>query len=327
MAIENDPDMWDDPKKMRRMATRAAIAMELPTWNKTVLDRSVKRAFEKGDGTRPVIAHSGVLPHPPQLDGTDAHLYFGWYWGDERDLPGFLRLMPRMARFVTEFGAQAVPANADFCEPERWPDLDWARLGEVHALQKARFDEYAPPADHASFESWQRATQEYQATVIRWHVETLRRLKYRPAGGFAQFCFADAHPSVTWSVLGHDRTPKLGYEALRDACRPVIVVCDRLPAVVAPGSALAVDVHVVSDERAPIDDTIVTAHLSWDGGDHTWRWGGEIPADSCVRVGTVQALAPDAPGPLTLDLELRYRDELVANSDSTVVSQSGKRPG
>ena len=141
--------MWGDRKALRRMAIKAAAAQELPTWNKTVLDRSVKRAFEKSDGTRPVIAHSGVLPHPPLLDGTDSHLYFGWYHGDERDLPGFLRAVPRMGRFVTEFGAQAVPATADFCEPERWPDLDWERLGHTHALQKAVFDRYVPPDAHA----------------------------------------------------------------------------------------------------------------------------------------------------------------------------------
>ena len=64
---------------------------------------------------------------------------------------------------------------------------------------------------------------------MRRHVEALRRLKYRPTGGFAQFCFADGHPAVTWSVLGHDRAPKLAYDALRAACRPVIVVADRLP--------------------------------------------------------------------------------------------------
>jgi beta-mannosidase len=327
LAIENEPDTWADPDKLRRMAARAAMAMELPTWNKTVLDRSVKKAFEKGDGTRPVIAHSGVLPHPPQLDGTDAHLYFGWYWGDERDLPGFLRVMPRMARFVTEFGAQAVPATHDFCEPERWPDLDWDRLARVHALQKARFDEYAPPADFTTFDAWREATQAYQATLIRHHVETLRRLKYRPAGGFAQFCFADGHPSVTWSVLGHDRRPKPGYDALREACRPVIVVADRMPASVEPGQALALDVHVVSDERQEIDDAMVTARLAWPGGEHAWRWGGAIPADTCVRVGTVQALAPTRPGPLSLELELRYRDELVASrSESAVVVAEAARP-
>ncbi len=44
--------------------------------------------------------------------------------------------------------------------------------------------------------------------MVRHHVEALRRLKYRPTGGFALFSLADAHPAVTWSVLGHDRAAK-----------------------------------------------------------------------------------------------------------------------
>ncbi|MGH9276130.1 MAG: glycoside hydrolase family 2 protein [Acidimicrobiales bacterium] len=306
MAIENDPSMWGDPKALRRMGARALVAQELPTWNKTVLDRSVKRAFEKGDGTRPVIAHSGVLPHPPQLDGTDSHLYFGWYHGHERDLPGFLRAMPRMGRFVTELGAQAVPVDAAFCEPERWPDLDWERLGHTHALQKPIFDRWVPPADHATFGSWQEATQAYQAVVVRRQIEALRRIKYRPTGGFAQFCFADGHPSVTWSVLGHDRAPKLGYDALRAACAPVIVVADRPPERVSPGVALALDVHVVSDLREAIEAVEVTAVLRWPGGERDWRWQGDVPVDACQRVGTVQVVVPDVVGDLTLDLSCRY---------------------
>jgi len=285
------------------------VAQELPTWNKTVLDRSVKRAFEKADSTRPVIAHSGVLPHPPQLDGTDSHLYFGWYHGEERDLPAFLRAVPRLGRFVTEFGAQAVPATADFCEPEHWPDLDWERLGHTHALQKAVFDKFVPPADHRTFEGWRAATQEYQAVVVRRQIEALRRIKYRPTGGFAQFCFADGHPAVTWSVLGHDREPKLGYHALRDACRPVIVVADRLPEVVRPGDALALDVHVISDLRRVVEDARITAILEWEhGGSRTWRWRGDIPADGCQRVGTVQIVVPGAPGPVALVLRCGWDD-------------------
>jgi beta-mannosidase len=322
MAIENDPTMWGDPKALRRMALKAAAAQELPTWNKTVLDHSVKRAFEKSDGTRPVVAHSGVLPHPPQLDGTDSHLYFGWYHGEERDLPGFLRTVPRMGRFLTEFGAQAVPADAAFCEPDRWPDLDWQRLGRTHALQKAVFDRYVPPAEHATFDSWRTATQEYQATVVRRHVEALRRIKYRPTGGFAQFCFADGHPAVTWSVLGHDRAPKLAFAALQAACRPVIVVADRLPASVAPGAALALDVHVVSDLRGQVDDAEITADLSWAaGGSRGWRWRGDIPADGCQRVGTVQIVVPDAPGPLVLTLACRYGDVEVDNRYEATITR------
>jgi len=276
----------------------------LPTWNKSILDRSIKRALEQADGTRPVIAHSGVLPHPPQLDGTDSHLYFGWYWGDERDLPKLCSSIPRLVRFVSEFGAQAVPISADFCEPERWPDLDWDALEARHGLQKDAFDRYVPPAEHDTFESWQMATQRYQATVIKHHIETLRRIKYRPTGGFAQFLFADAMPGVTWSVLGHDRRRKLGYEALAASCQPVIVVGDRLPASVRAGESLEIDIHVVSDVRHALEQCVVTATLRWAGGDRVWTFGGDVAADQCVLVGHISTLVPDAAGPMTLLLTL-----------------------
>jgi len=303
------------------LAGAALAAQQLPTWNKSILDRSIKRALQRADGTRPVIAHSGVLPHLPQLEGTDSHLYFGWYWGTERDLPRFAARVPSMVRFVTEFGAQAVPEDAAFCEPERWPDLDWDRLAHRHALQRARFDVYVPPAEHASFDSWRTATQQYQATVIKHHVETLRRLKYQPTGGFAQFCFADGIPAVTWAVLGHDRAPKLGYHALVEACRPVIVVADRLPETISPGMSISLDVHVVSDRRVAVDGATITARLAWSGGERTWRWGGAIPADSCVRIGTIEADAPDELGPLTLDLTLDG-PELATNRYQTIVAKA-----
>lgn len=319
LAVDTPPDVWADAAATRRAATRAMVGQQLPSWNKTVLDASVKRALDKADGTRPVIAHSGVLPHPPQLDGTDSHLWFGWYRGDERDLSAAARALPRLVRFVSAFGAQAVPsgAGAAFCEPGRWPDLDWDVLGDRYGLEKGVFDRHVPPAAHPTFDAWRAATQRYQADLVRRQVEVLRRLKYRPTGGFAQFSLADGHPAVSFSLLGHDREPKLGYAALREACRPVIVVADRLPATVTPGAPLALDVHVVSDLRRPIDDATVTARLTWPGGSHGWRWVGDVPADGCVRVGTLQLVVPvPSPEPepgtepgsgavLTLDIDLR----------------------
>ena len=59
-------------------------------------------------------------------------------------------------------GIECVPERietADFVAPERWPDLDWERLGRHHGLQKGIFDRRVPPADHPSFESWRAATQ------------------------------------------------------------------------------------------------------------------------------------------------------------------------
>jgi len=318
LALDLHPGDAMQPTFLRKYL----VGQELPTWNKTVLDRAVKRAIEKADGSRPAIAHSGVLPHPPKLDGTASHFYFGWYHGHERDFPALARAVPRLVRFVSEFGAQAVPVDADFMDPHRWPALDWERLAHTHALQKSVFDQHVPPAEHATFDGWRTATQAYQATVIKHHIETLRRLKYRPTGGFAQFCFADGHPAVTWSVLGHDRAPKAGYDALKAACAPVIVVADRPPATLAPGTPLALDVHVVSDLRQPLEQGVVTARVTWNGGEHSWHWGGDIPADSCIRIGTLQLVVPDARGSLVVDVALNAVGHTPTNRyESTITPQ------
>ena len=316
VAVDVEPSM--EPKKF---ALKFAVGQQLPTFNRSILDRSVKHAFERVDRTRPVIAHSGVLPHLPKLDGTDTHAYFGWYTGHERDFPRFCATVPRLARFVSEFGAQAVPADAEFLDPEKWPELDWETAGRVHSLQKSIFDRHVPPEEYETFDAWRRATQAYQATVIKHHIETLRRLKYRPTGGFAQFLFADASPGVTWSVLGHDRQPKQGYQALVEACRPVIVVAERPPALVAPGDPIALDVHVVSDLRVPLSEAVVTARLVWAGGHHSWRWQGDVPADECVRIGTVSAMVPDAPGAMDLDLELVCDDVAATNRYRSTITR------
>ena len=62
-----------------------------------------------------------------------------------------------------------------------------------------------PPADHPTFGSWRTATQRNQAMVLRHHIETLRRLKYRPTGGFCFSWLADPAPMISASVLDHER--------------------------------------------------------------------------------------------------------------------------
>ena len=145
-------------------------------------------------------------------------------------------------------------------------------------------------------------------------------MKYRPTGGFCQFSLADGYPGVTWSVLDHERVPKAGYHALAAACAPVIITADRPEESYPPGAPLALDVHVVSDLRAPIEGARATARLVWAGGEHTWAWEGGIPADTCLRVGTIQALAPDEPGPFSVELALDGPDLKVLNTYESRVS-------
>ena len=227
---------------------------ERPTWNKTLLDATVHRAFERVDPSRPALPHSGV---------DDTHLFFGVKYGDERDLAGFLARWPRLGRFVSEFGA---------------------------------------PAD------------DVQADIVRRGVETLRRLKYRPTGGFCHLARADWAPDEAgFGALAWDRTPRPAWDALREACRPVIVVADRLPEPLVPGEAVALDVHVVSDLRTPVEGAVVRARLTLGGEGHEWAWRGDIAADACTRVGTLQFVVPAAPGEVGLELSLEAHGVTAAN--------------
>ncbi|MEO6570612.1 MAG: hypothetical protein ABIO83_03615 [Ilumatobacteraceae bacterium] len=308
--------------------TRARLtylaAQQLPSWNKTVLDRWVKRSFERADPTRLCVPHSGVLPHLPLLDGTDSHFYFGWYHGSVRDVRRLAAAVPRLFRFLSEFGAQAVPLSSEFIDETAWPDLDWERLALHHGLQKWVFDERVPPSEFATFDGWRHATQVYQAELIRYHVELLRRLKYRPAGGFCMFALNDPAPVVSWSVLDHRRVAKLGWTALQQSCRPVIVVADWPPEIVASGDHLELDVHVVSDLRTDIDPAVVDVTATWPGGTRRWRFGGGVPADGCTKVGTIVMDVPDTLGALTFDLELTAGAVTARNRYASAVTV---RPG
>jgi len=256
------------PGVMARLAT----SMFLPSWNKDVLDRSITRAITKADPTRPVDRASGVMAGP-FTGGTDAHWYLGWYHGGMGGLASTLRRWPRQARFVTEFGAQAVPNTTDFIDASQWPELDWDHLQHRHALQHLMFERHVAPSHYATLDEWRTATQEYQAALLQLQCEDLRRIKYRPTGGFLQFCFADGHDAVTWSVLDVEREPKLGFVALRDACRPVLPMLD-------PRTG---DVHVANELRDALHGAIITVTI----GSHIWRFEGDVAPDSVTFVGSV----------------------------------------
>ena len=132
-------------------------------------------------------------------------------------------------------------------------------------------------------------TQAYQAALLQLQIEDLRRLKYSPTGGFSQFSLADPLPAVSWSVLDHERVPKRGYFAVRDACRPVLPMVE-------PRAGL---VHVVNDTRTDVAGAVL--EVSVDG--RVTRWTGDIPADGIAFVGRVELA--DA---VDVEVVLEHRD-------------------
>jgi beta-mannosidase len=213
-----------------------------------------------------------------------------------------------------------VPPDDGVVDASRWPQLDWEQLERHHGADRRGFEQHVPPAASASFDAWRTETQRYQASLLRHQIETLRRLKYRPTGGFCFAALADAAPSISTAILDHDRRPKLAFHAVTEACRPVVVVADPLPATVIAGAAMALDVHVVSDVRRVLESVKCSVALRWPGGEHHWEFEGDVPPDSCVRVGTVQFVVPNITGELWLDLVIEHGDEVATNRYvSTVV--------
>ena len=202
LTIDVEPGAAMD---LRATARKTVAGMVLPSWNKTVLDSSLRRALEKADKSRPVIAHSGLA---------------------DRRQPPLLRLVPRRrarpARGPRACGRGSAGSSASSARrPCPSPPTSWTRrrgptwtgTGSPAPTPSSTCSSSATTSTRRASPrstSGRDATQAYQANLLRRHVETLRRLKYRPAGGFAQFCFADGHPAVTWSVLDHERRPKLG---------------------------------------------------------------------------------------------------------------------
>ncbi len=293
-----------DPHALRAAGRRWLTAQALPSWNRTMLDRSVAETLGASDGSRPVLPHTGVWPHLPQLSGSATHLWAGWRWGRTTDLARLLRWWPRLGRFVAEFGAQAPAGDGSVLDvdgdaAERWPHLDWFDLADRYALELGPVRRHVPPEDHESLAAWTAAAQRHQAEVVRRHVETLRRLKYRPTGGFAAFALADPAPGATAALLDHDRVPKPAWDAFVAACAPVIAVLDELPPTVRVGERLALELHVVNDRRHDLDGLRATVTVAWDGRHDEpvqhLGWEGAVGADAVARVGALDLVVPSPP--------------------------------
>jgi beta-mannosidase len=311
-------DRGPAPEEVRstlRFGTRLGRHL-LPSWNRSILDPVVGRELRNADPTRPVIARSGSLPGPGDRTGSDTSLWLGWHVGLVENLPRLLRYWPRLGTFLSNIGTQSV-SIADWDEDEpTWPNAE-----------RGSFARYLPRTAYGDGRSWAAATRAYQSDVLRFHIEAIRRLKYRPAAGFCVTALADVDPAGGYGVLDADRRPKPAHDVLIDACRPVIVVAEPPPSVVVPGTVVSLAVHAINDRPTAIEQATITATAHGPGWQHSITWEGALAADSCRRVGDLRFDAPADPQRVEVDLELRSAHDTASNRYSTVVIPSSEGLG
>jgi hypothetical protein len=182
------------------------------------IDQEARQLFERYDPDRLALAASGQY---------DSHLFNGWREGGWED---FADLEPE---FVTEFGAQSLPS----LESPVWNRLGrrWPVTADEPAWLFAGFQPSAwaergagLPGSYSSLAEYIEASQEYQAFLLTFAIDQLRKQKFENCWGAFVYQLVDAFPAIGFSLLDHARVPKLAYAAVRDAMAPVRLIADPL---------------------------------------------------------------------------------------------------
>jgi len=286
-------------------------------WQRRVLDPAVVRAISEEDDSRPVIDAAG---HPL----TTNHLYFGWYYGKFRDLQRVVKAFPGFSRLPTEYGAQSLPDPESL--EEIWPSgtrPDWSVLSLNYRLQVQRMAHYVPwRGDRLAYV---RESQGYQAEVLKHATELFRRRKYRPTGGTFAFMLNDPAPAVSWSVVDWRRRPKIAYETLLEAMRPVLICAQYPKERYSVGERISLPLFVIND----LSRELGMVDWSWElflGGSSAARGGGEtrVPKDSVVRIGEAVATL-SVSGTAVLRLRLSGEEGSAQNEYEFSVSTLAKK--
>ncbi|PVZ88955.1 glycoside hydrolase family 2 [Serratia sp. S1B] len=185
-----------------------------PTLNKALTEQ-VAQVLSQDHGriTRP---WSSVNEHP----------WLGWYSGKMQDY-----LKPTRSKYITEFGAQALPnietLRTIIPADKLWPGTpdDKAHGWDVwhyHNFQPSNTFALAKVPMGNNIEELIANTQKYQADLIQLAAESYRRQRYQPVNMLFQFMFSETWPSINWAVVDYLRQPKPGYYALQRAYQPVL---------------------------------------------------------------------------------------------------------
>jgi hypothetical protein len=234
------------------------------------IDQEARALFERLDPTRTALAASGEL---------DTHLHSGWRsstWADYASVH---------AGLVTEVGAQAPPTLGSPAwrelGGERWPVSDadpaWIHGGFDPAAWAERG--VGPPSEHGDLRQLVESAQQYQAWLLAYAIEQMRKRKFGPCRGVLFHQLVDPFPAVGFGVLDSARVPKEAFTAVTHAMQAVRVILDPLGYVPAAGGR----VSFVVGRRAAVRFLVVNDDPTLAGGAAV-RWSVWERAEGHTRL-------------------------------------------
>ncbi len=283
-----------------------------PEQNRNLVDE-LRRRLDQLDQSRWNLNYSA----------TDTHPWLGWYSGTWRDYA-----KPSRSRWVTEFGAQALPhlesLKKIFFSEDLWPDNDHKmEIWKYRNFQPRETFEIAGVSMGDDIESLIYNTQRYQSRVTAFAARALRRQKYAGVNGIFQFMFNENWPSVNWGVVDYWREPKPGYHALSLAYQPVMPMIDWRDDTYTAESFSGFAIWLLNDHWTPYRRASLTLSLTRDGQMvDDFRETVDLAADSASLLYHYQPVITET-GNYQLMLYLHDTDGELLGSDEHLFSLTG----
>ena len=269
------------------------------------LDEAVYSALKNADSTR--YSHKSSL--------TAEHPWLGWYSGSWVDYA-----KPTKQRWITEFGAQALPIKSTLSDivgsENLWPTTkkQWA-VWDYHNFQQEQTFNIAKVAKGTNIDEFINNTQQYQANLTAFAAESYRRQKGQPVNAIFQFMFVENWASMNWGIVDYQRKVKPAFERLKVAYQPILPSIEYHPKKQALCCAANFSLWLVNDYPKSFEQYQLTYQVSKAGEViYEQSMPKQIQASSSEKITEVSLKALE-PG----EYQLRWA---VLDAEQTLVSEN-----